>query len=66
MAFENMTQWKHFSSHWLANRITELPLGTLGDSIGSPILPTRVLIKESHLSAPLLLQLHFKILQPPL
>lgn len=53
MAFENMTQWKHFPSHWLANRITALPWGTMGDSTGSPILPNRVLIKESHLLAPL-------------
>ena len=45
MAFENMTQWKHFLSHWLANRITAFPLGTMGDSTGSLILPNRVLIK---------------------
>lgn len=66
MAFENLTQWKPFSSHWLANRITALPSGTVGDPTGSPILPNRALIKESHLLAPVLLQLHFRIFQPPL
>lgn len=52
VAFENMTQWKCFLSHWLTNRITALPLSTLGDSTGSLILPNRVLIKASHLLAP--------------
>lgn len=35
VTFENMTQWKHFSSCWLANRITALPVGTMGDSVGN-------------------------------
>lgn len=53
MAFVNRTQWKGFLSHWLTNRIIALPLGTSGDSSGSRISPNRVLIKASHLSAPL-------------
>ena len=47
-----MTQWKRFLSHRLANRITAVPLSTLGDSTGSLILPNRVLIKASHFLAP--------------